>query len=213
MKIKFYYGSGSPFAWYVWLVLEHKQLKYDISTISLRSGELKQPGYLSINPHGKVPALIDDGFVLWEASTIVEYLEERYTDLPLIPKETKQRAIARRYVAEGYSYLYPIIRRIMELTLMRADGDGDYATIKMEIVSLGRELDYFENAILNDYFLDAISISDFAIYPLLALVKRIHEKRPLLGAGDLIKPRLAAFMNRIEALPYFAVTTPPHWKG
>jgi glutathione S-transferase len=96
---------------------------------------------------------------------------------------------------------------------MRADGDGDQATIKMEIENLDRELDYFENAIQNDYFLDEISIADLAIYPLLALVKRIHEKRPLLVVGGLIKPKLAAFMNRIEALPYFAVTTPPHWKG
>jgi len=213
MKIKFYYGSGSPFAWYVWLVLEHKQLSYDITTMSLRNGELKQPEYLSINPHGKVPTLVDDDFVLWEASTIVEFLEEKYPDYSIIPRETKQRAIARRYVAEGYNYLYPIIRRIMDLTLMRADGDGDQATIKMEIENLDRELDYFENAIQNDYFLDEISIADLAIYPLLALVKRIHEKRPLLVVGGLIKPKLAAFMNRIEALPYFAVTTPPHWKG
>jgi glutathione S-transferase len=75
------------------------------------------------------------------------------------------------------------------------------------------ELDYFEDALHGEYFVGNISVADFAIYPLLALVKRLHEKRPHLGVGMLIKPELAGFMQRIEQLPYFTKTMPPHWKG
>ncbi len=213
MSIKFYYGSGSPFAWYVWLVLEHKQLPYEFNLLSLQNGELKKPEYLAINPHGKVPTLVDDDFILWEASTIVEYLEEQYPEHSIHPTNVKDRAIARRFVAEAYSYLYPVLRRLMELTLMRAGGDGDPTTIKLELNNLNHELSYFENALHGDHFVGNISASDFAIYPLLALVIRLHEKRPQLGAGALIKPKLAEFMQRIEQLPYFSKTTPPHWKG
>ena len=101
--MKFYYGSGSPFSWYVWLVLEHKQLPYEFNLLSLQSGELKKPEFLAINPHGKVPVLIDGDLILWEASTIVEYLEERYPEHPVLPSDIKDRAIARRLSAEAYN--------------------------------------------------------------------------------------------------------------
>jgi glutathione S-transferase len=213
MHIKFYYGSGSPFAWYVWLVLEHKQLAYEFNLLSLQNGELKKPEYMAIHPHGKVPALVDGDFTIWEASAIVEYLEERYPEHPIFAKNTQYRANTRRLAAEAYSYLYPVLRRLMELTLMRQGGDGDPEIIALELNNLSRELNYFEDALHGDYFVGDISAADFAIYPLLALSNRLHEKRPQLSAGALIKPKLAAFMRRIEQLPYFAKTTPPHWKG
>ena len=143
----------------------------------------------------------------------MEYLEERYSEHSILPKNTQDRAIARRLTAEAYSYLYPIIRQLMELTLMRAGGDGDKSAITLELNNLGRELNYFEDALHGDYFVGSISAADFAIYPLLALVNRLHIKRPQLNVGALIKPKLAAFVQRIEQLPYFAKTIPPHWKG
>jgi glutathione S-transferase len=213
MGIKFYYGSGSPFSWNVWLVLEHKQLPYEFNLLSLQNGELKQPDYLAINPHGKVPALIDEDFTLWEASAIVEYLEERYPEHPVLPSKLKDRAIVRRLSAEAYSYLYLALRKLMELTLFRADGDGDPADIALALTDLGHQLNYFEDALDDDYFVGTISVADFTIYPLLALVRRLHEKRPQLGAGALIGTKLTGFMDRIEHLPYFIKTIPPHWKG
>jgi glutathione S-transferase len=210
--MKFYYGSGSPFAWYVWLVLEHKQLHYELNLLSLQSGELKKPEYLAINPHGKVPTLIDGDLILWEASTIVEYLEERYPEHPVLATNLKERAIARRFSAEAYSYLYPALRKLMELTLMRSNGDGDATEIINTLKVIGHELAYFENALNGDYFAGNISMADFAIYPLLALFRRFHQKRPQLGTGAHIWPKLDAFMQRIEQRPYFSKTTPPHWK-
>lgn len=213
MSIKFYYGSGSPFSWNVWLVLEHKHLPYEFNLLSLQNGELKKPEYLAINPHGKVPALVDDGFALREAAVIVEYLEERYPDVPVFPSDIRDRAIVRRLSAEAYTYLYPVLRRLMEQTLFRSDGDGDPAAIAMVLNDLSHELSYFEDTLQGDYLVGNISAADFTLYPLLALVQRIHERLPQLGAGALIWPKLAGFMHRIERLPYFLKTTPPHWKG
>ncbi|NOU24396.1 MAG: glutathione S-transferase family protein [Methylotenera sp.] len=211
--MKFYYGSGSPFAWYVWLVLEHKNLNYELNLRSLQNGELKKPEYLAINPHGKVPTLIDGDLTLWEATAIVEYLEERYPQNSLLPKDIAERAIARRLVAEGYSYLYPALRRLMELTLLRTEGDGELAEILTTLNCIGSELTYFENILNSDYFAGNISIADFAIYPLLALFRRFHQRRPQLGPSERIWPKLNRLMQRIEQLPYFTKTYPPHWKG
>lgn len=212
MTIEFYYGSGSPFAWNVWLVLEHKQLPYEFNLLSLRNGELKTPEYLAINPHGKVPTLIDDGFVLWEALTIIEYLEERYPDHPVLPPDIKNRAIARRIAAEAYSYLYPVIRRLMEQTLFRQESMAAPAEVAVSINELARELACFEDRLQQDYFVGSLSVADFTLYPLLALVQRLHDRLPQLGTKPLILPRLSAFMQRMEQLPYLPKTTPPHWK-
>ena len=213
MAIKFYYGSGSPFSWNVRLVLEHKQLPYEFNWLAVKDGDLKTPEYLAINPHGNVPALIDDGFVLWETLPIIEYLEERYPDHPVLPSDVKNRAIARRTAAEAYSYLYPVLRRLMEQTLFREDGDGDPAMIAAGIDNVDRELGHFDEKLQGDYFAGSLSVAEFSLYPLLALARRLHEKQPRHGAGTLIKPKLVAFMQRMEALPYFSKTIPPHWKG
>ena len=212
MSIQFYYASGSPFSWNVWLVLEHKQLPYELNLLSLQSGELKQPDYLAINPHGKVPALVDDGFSLWEASTIVEYLEERYPDFPVFPSNIRDRAIVRRLSAEAYSYLYPAVRRLMELTLLNSNGDSDPVAISTALNELNQNLDYFENVLHSQFFAGTISAADFTIYPLLALLKRIEQRKPQLGVGDLIRSKLTGFMAQFEQLLYFAKTFPPHWK-
>ncbi len=82
MALTFYYASGSPFAWRVWLALEHKQLAYEHKMMSFSAGDLKKPEFLAINPRHKVPAIVDDGFALYESQAILEYLEERHPARP-----------------------------------------------------------------------------------------------------------------------------------
>src|SRR5207247_8600290 len=93
--MRFYYGSGSPFSWRVQLVLEEKGLPYEPVLLSFEKGEHKSPEHLARSPHGKVPALEDDGVSLYESSAIVEYLEERYTPTPLPPPDPAARAADR----------------------------------------------------------------------------------------------------------------------
>src|SRR5438477_9499467 len=93
--IRFYYGSGSPFSWRVQLVLEEKGLPYEPVLLSFAKGEHKSPEHLARSPHGKVPALEDDGVRLYESSAIVEYLEERYPTPPTLPADPAARARVR----------------------------------------------------------------------------------------------------------------------
>ena len=213
MAMTFYYGSGSPFSWSVWLVLEHKQLPYELKLMSLRGDDLKTPEYLTINPRGKVPVLIDDGFALWESSAIVAYLEDQYPNRSLLPQKLQDRAIARRIAAEAHTYFYPPLRRLMEQTLFRGDGKGDQIMIATALDDLQRESTYFEATLTDAFFVGSLSIADFTIYPLLALVKRPHVKQPQHNTGSFIGVKLSAFMHRIEQLPSFAQTIPPHWQG
>lgn len=63
--LRFYYGSGSPYAWRVWLALEHKRIPYELVTLSLANSEQKKAAFLAVNPRGQIPAIDDDGFCLY----------------------------------------------------------------------------------------------------------------------------------------------------
>ena len=102
MAVNFYYASGSPFAWRVWLALERKGIPYHRKTLSFDAGDLKTPEFVALNPRRKVPVLVDDDFALAESAAIVEYIEDRWPDGPaLFAHEPRKRAIQRRMVREA----------------------------------------------------------------------------------------------------------------
>ena len=110
--IQFYYGSGSPYAWRVQLVLEEKGLPYEPVLLSFSKGEHKTPEHLARSPHGKVPAITDDGVTLYESTPIVDYLEERYPDRPLLPRDPAGRARVRIEEFEAALYFGDAFREV-----------------------------------------------------------------------------------------------------
>lgn len=215
MPIAFYYLSGSPFSWKVWLSLERKQIPYDLHVLSADAGDLNNPEFLSINPRGRVPVIVDDGFALRESSAIVEYLEDRYPNSgdPLWPHEARARALARNVAIEGDSFIYPNVRKLVQELIMRKDGRPDEAAIAEAKAALARELPLLEGS-LEDRFVAGLepSAADFALYPFLAVLKRVIVRRPEYKIDGLVPVAVQHWMERVEALPYFTKTIPPHWK-
>jgi glutathione S-transferase len=214
MAFTFYYGSGSPYAWRVWLALEHKQVPYEISTLSFSAGDLRKPDYAAINPRQKVPAIVDDGFSLYESVAIIEYLDERYREGPaLFPGAARERAIARRMVQEADQYYAVAMEKIVDQVLFTAPEKWDLDAIERARGGLRKELELWERLIRGDFLAGAaVSAADFTLYPLIALTQRMQRKKPDLDVPSLIGPRVAAWLQRVEALPYFQTTWPPHWK-
>jgi glutathione S-transferase len=163
MSLTFYYGSGSPFAWKVWLVLEHKAIPYEFRLLSFDGGDTKTPEFLAVNPRGRVPAILDDGFALWESSAIAEYLEERYPQNPILPKDVKARATARRIAAEADAYLGPCVGRLVELALY-AETPASPAEIEAAKAKIQEELARFEGEVTGPFFLGSPSLADFAVF-------------------------------------------------
>jgi glutathione S-transferase len=216
MSLTFYAASGSPFAWKVWLALEHKLLAYDVKILSVSAGDMRKPEYAAINPRMKVPAVVvDGGFSLYESSAIVEYLEERYPRGPsLLPTDIQRRAIARRIAAEMDAYFHAAAMRLYRQTTMRRDGDGDAKEIAAAKGELGLELERIERAMTEDWLVDAPSVADFAAYPMLAGIRRFGDVVvPQHSLSAQFGPRTRAWMKRVEALPYFETCYPPHWRA
>ncbi|MDZ4736004.1 MAG: glutathione S-transferase family protein [Rhodospirillaceae bacterium] len=213
MALTFYYGSGSSYAWKVWLTLEHKEIPYEFKLLSFDRNETRSPEFLKLNPRGKVPTIVDNGFAIWESSAIAEYLEERYPQKSLLPGDAKQRANARRLVAEADSYVARFMGKLSDLTIYRAE-PGSRSEIEPVQKEILEELMLLEAQVGEPYLLGDLSLADFTLYPHLRIFRRIEERHPGNGIADnRIPAKLRAWMKRIEALPYFEKTLPPHWKG
>lgn len=213
MTLTFYAGSGSPYAWKVWLALEHKGIPYELKMLSFDKGDTKTPEFLAINPRAKVPAIVEDGVAVSESSVIVEYLEDRYPWKPLLPKDASGRATARRIAAEADNYLSETVEELFNLTLY-AKKPASVNEISAAQEHALNEIAKLEKALVADYLVGEISIADFTAYPHVRLLQRVDERSPGKGiARNLLPPKVAAWVRRIEALPYYSKTIPPHWKS
>jgi RNA polymerase-associated protein len=92
--VKLYDAARCPFCARVRIALAEKGLDHERVEIDLRN----RPDWIyDLNPTGKVP-VVDDGFVLPESAVIMEYLDDRYPEQPLLPDDPKSRAVARKWV-------------------------------------------------------------------------------------------------------------------
>ena len=120
-----------------------------------------------------MPAILDDGFAHWESAAIVEYLEGRYARNPLLPKDPRTRAVARRLAAEADSYIAPVVGRLADLALYRETPvePGEIEKAQGEILD---ELASWERQMTGPYFLGALSLAYFAVFPHLRLLRCIE---------------------------------------
>jgi glutathione S-transferase len=212
MALILYYGAGSPFAWRVWLALEHKGVAYEWRQLSFDAGDLRTPEYTAINPRRKVPAIVDDGFALYESAAIMEYLDERFEGQPLFPGDARRRALARRIVAEVDSYFKEPMERLVRQMFYLPPDERDAAEIAEGAEGIAGELAFWEGHLTGDFLAGPLGAADFTLYPMIGLCLRMEQLHPDLVVRGAIGPGLASWMRRVEALPYFAKTWPAHWK-
>jgi GST-like protein len=74
--LKFYF-NGSPNPTKVALFLEEAGLDYEPTPIDTRKGDQFAADFLAVNPNGKVPAIVDDGKVIFDSNAILLYLAEK----------------------------------------------------------------------------------------------------------------------------------------
>ncbi|MDM1785371.1 maleylacetoacetate isomerase [Acinetobacter bereziniae] len=95
MKLYSYFRSSA--AYRVRIALNLKQLDYVIQPVHLLKNEQQQESYIALNPSQLVPSLIDQDQSFIQSLNILEYLEERYPSLPLLPTDLVERAKVRAF--------------------------------------------------------------------------------------------------------------------
>lgn len=85
---------------------------FDYVHLDLTKGEHKSDNYLSINPVGKVPALEDDGFCLYESNAMCRYIADK-NDSALYPKELQQRAVVDQWMDFGSHHILSNMGKVL----------------------------------------------------------------------------------------------------
>ena len=95
MKLYTFFRSSASYR--VRIALNLKGLQYEQAPIHLRrgGGEQLSAAYKAINPQALLPALEDGGKILTQSLAIIEYLEERYPQPPLLPRDPADKALVR----------------------------------------------------------------------------------------------------------------------
>ena len=193
--IKLYDFPMSPRARKPRIVLAEKGLQYEKVNVDITKGEQKKPEYLAVNPYGKVPVIDDDGRVLFESCIINEYLDEKYPNPPLMPKDPYLRGRGRVLVDYALNYMHePYWALRGEMLKPEAARDATTVAEKRRVLT---NLFLYMEAALGDkaYFLGDLSLTDIAILPRLLRM----ESYGALPSPSL--PRLGAWLERMKERP------------
>jgi glutathione S-transferase len=219
MAIDVYWGSGSPYSWRVLLALEHKELPYQSHLLQLALQEQKSPHMLAMNPRGRVPILKDGDYVVFESLAVLYYLERKYPDRPLFGDSPEEGAVIMRVCCEYQAYIEPHLMRIVRALLFRqGDPHSDESTYAMHMIA--GEARTIEGRLSKGAWIvgDKPGASDYMLYPGIKLLLRALERpeaRELSSRFMPVEanyPALGRWLQRVEALPGYERTYPPHWR-
>jgi len=219
MSIEVYWGSGSPFSWRVLLALEYKRLRYESRELQFAKQEHKSPQLLRMNPRGRVPVVRDGDFVVYESLACLVYLDRKYPDPPLFGASAEEAATIMRVICEYLAYAEQYVTQIVSSVFLETlDEDLEKVTKAMHVVT-GEARTIEGRLSTSDWLVgEQPSAADLVIFPGIMLLLRALEKRE---AGDLrarfvpmesTYPAIARWIARMEGLPGYDRTYPPHWR-
>ena len=103
-----YIGNKNYSSWSMrpWVLMKQAGLPFEERKVRFDAFEADsqfKQAVLKVNPAGRVPVLVDDGFAIWDSLAIAEYLAEKFPDRALWPRDPRARARARSVCAEMHS--------------------------------------------------------------------------------------------------------------
>ena len=219
MALTLYWGSGSPFSWRVMLALEHKRLDYVSELLHFDKQEHQSPHMLKLNPRGRVPVLKDGDYVVFESLAILYYLDLKHPDPPIFGQSPEEAGVIMRVCLEFQAYAEPSLLDICEAVFSnQVQGRFEELSDAMHVVA--REARTIEGRLSKENWVvgEQYSATDMVIFPAIQLLRRALAKPQASELGARLLPMvrnypaLARWIARIEALPGYERTYPPHWR-
>jgi glutathione S-transferase len=219
MALEIWWGSGSPYSWRALLALEYKQLSYVSHLVQFAKQEHKAPALLKMNPRGRVPVLKDDDYVCFESLAILHYLDRKYPQPPLFGTTAEEAGTIERVICEYQSYAEEHIMRIIQAILFQGI-EGRMEENERVMGYVLKEAGTIERRLATSAWLvgEAFSAADIVVFPGIQMLLRslerreAHELRTRFLPLQSNFPAIAAWIGRVQALPGYERTVPPHWK-
>jgi glutathione S-transferase len=170
------------------IALHEKGLVYDRVTLELAKKDQKRPEFLKLNPYGKVPVINDAGKILFESCIINEYLDEKYPNPPLMPKDPYLRGRGRVLVDYGLNYMHEPYWALRG-EMLKQESERSAAVVEEKNHALRHLLQYLEEA-LDDkpYFLGEMSLTDIDLLPRFLRMELWRDSNPPFTAAHCVAP-------------------------
>ncbi|HCS13756.1 MAG: stringent starvation protein A [Zetaproteobacteria bacterium CG06_land_8_20_14_3_00_59_53] len=189
--IKLYSNPVSPDSHRTRIVLAEKELPSEI--VDVEDGETSKE-LQDVNPVGKLPTLEDRSTILFEASVVNEYLDERYPHPPLKPGSPAERAQMRLAVMRIEQELFPIYDELEKA--------ADKAESRKKISDYLEALDTY--LARQEYFVgECYTLADVSLAPILWRLSP-------MGVDTARWPHLEAYMDRLFERPAFERSLSEH---
>lgn len=199
--IKLYTFPPSTNSRKVRIVLLEKGLEFERINIDLSKREQKSPEYLQIHPFGQIPALDDEGFIVYDSTIINEYLEDEYPYPALMPKDSESRARVRMLEDFRDTHFNPFFVHIIS-EMRKPEGERDSARIDNAKAEITKVFDRLEKELAGkQYLVGAFSLADAAFMSNIELLDRFSIA---VDAGKY--PNTVAWIARLKARPSFAAS-------
>ena len=199
--IKLYTFPPSTNSRKVRIALLEKGLEFERINVDLTKREQKNPDYLKIHPFGQVPALDDEGFVVYDSTVINEYLDDEYPYPPLMPRDSEGRARARMMEDFRDSHFNPYFVHIIQES-RKPETERDAQRIDNAKAEITKAFDRTETELKGkDYLAGAFSLADVAFMANIELLDRFGiPVDPVKYKGTV------AWIARLKTRPSFAAS-------
>jgi glutathione S-transferase len=183
------------------LALAEKGVAYDRVEVNPFAPDVPE-SYRALHPFGRVPALVHDGFALYETGAITRYIDRAFTGPPLQPADP--RALARMdqviNIVDAYGY-WPMVRQVFALRVFRGRTGQpvDEAEVSRGLAAVPKVMAALEPLVGEDLTLADLHLGAMVAYFVLA-----PEGATLLRQY----PKLTRWWERVSARRSFAATDP-----
>lgn len=219
MTITVYTISGAPRPWRVLLGLCFKGLPFETVTLKASEREHKTKEFLSLNPRGTVPVLVDGSVTVRGSLAALAWLDRSYSHPPIFGSSTEQAALVWQKSTELADYLRTVVDHVLTPIFFKGvtAATPELMTAAYEAKV---ELAGLETALSTEPFLagSGPSAADAVAFPEVRLLQRASDTKPgimrEIGLQNFYEqfPKIGAWAARIEALPGYEQTQPQHWK-
>jgi glutathione S-transferase len=175
--------------------------------VDLMKGEHKQPAHLARQPFGVIPALEDDGNMLYESRAIMRYLDRKLPGTSLTPTDPRAYGLMEQYISVEQSYFSPAAMKVIMERLFKphmGGGATDEARVAEGLQGVDKVFGIIDPVLGKQQHLagDSFSLAEVSWMPYM-------EFFVASGGADVMNKHknVAAWWNRISSRPSWKKAT------
>jgi glutathione S-transferase len=189
----------------VTMAADHLGIKLDLIDINLGSAADRRR-LAEINDNGKIPVLLDDGFVLSESCAIMQYLADSQPGQTIYPQDLLARADVNRWMFWSCQHFAPAVSVIVWETVWKKIVEGvdpDPVELARGAADLAQAAGVLDKHLAQRQWLvgEGVTLADYA-----AAAPLMYKERARLPLDDY--PHLLAWFTRVQDLPAWRNSTP-----